>query len=133
MRVCAHRTSTSLLVCGTTAARRTDTALLSSMRPWLALGAWASNPFWPMDRRALRAKRGAFATEAAKACRSGGPRAERKPTARRALGQPGARNTVGQPATCRATMRQAPDAVRDRNRNKTMATWCSQPAPPLVS
>jgi hypothetical protein len=30
-------------------------------------------------------------------------------------------------------MRQAPDAVRDKNRNKTMATRCNRRAPPLVS
>lgn len=104
MCVCARRTSTSLPVCGTSAARRTATALLSSMRPWLALGAWASNPFWPVGRRALRAKRGAFATEAAKSCRSGGPPTGRKPTARGGLDQSDPRNTVRQPATWRATM-----------------------------
>ena len=72
--------------------------------PWLALGAWASNPFWPMGRRALRATRGAFATEAAKSCRSGGPPTGRKPTARGGLDQPGPRNSVRQPATCTARM-----------------------------
>ena len=47
--------------------RRTATGIISCMRPRLALGAWARNPFWPMGRRALRAKRGPFAEETAAA------------------------------------------------------------------
>src|SRR5690349_15595436 len=65
--VCAARTSASLSLCGTSAGPRTATGGISCMRPRLALGAWARNPFWPMGRRALRAKRGPFAEETAAA------------------------------------------------------------------
>ena len=97
MCVCAQRTGTSLPLYGTSAADCTATGAASPVRPRLALGAWASNPFWPMGRRALRAKRGASAKETAEACRSGGPRTGTKPSARGALDEPSTRNTIRQP------------------------------------
>ena len=130
MCVCAQRTGTSLPLYGTSAADCTATGAASPVRPRLALGAWASNPFWPMGRRALRAKRGASAKETAEACRSGGPRTGTEPSARGALDEPSTRNTIRQPPRGGqiVTGRQATHAVigggmmaRHTNRNRTMA------------
>src|SRR5947207_12102825 len=53
MCVCAQRTGTSLPLYGTSAADCTATGPASPVRPRLALGAWASNPLWPMGRRGI--------------------------------------------------------------------------------
>ena len=130
MCVCAQRTGTSLPLYGTSAADCTAPGPASPVRPRLALGAWASNPFWPMGRRALRAKRGASAKETAEACRSGGPRTGTEPSARGALDEPSTRNTIRQPPRGGqiGTGRQATDAVigggmmaRHTNRSSMMA------------
>ena len=130
MCVCAQRTGTSLRLYGSSAADCTATGAASPVRPRLALGAWASNPFWPMGRRALRAKRGASAKETAEACRSGGPRTGTEPSARGALDEPSTRNTIRQPPRGGqiGTGRQATDAVigggmmaRHTNRSSMMA------------
>jgi hypothetical protein len=127
MCVCAARTSASLPLCGTSAGRRTATGVISSMRPRLALGIWASNPFRPVARRVLRAKRGAFAQETAKASGSGGPRARTEPTPRDALEEPRARNTVRQPprggqiVTSQPKACEWPRIARHTNRSRTIA------------
>ena len=119
MCVCAQRTGTSLPLYGTSAADCTATGPASPVRPRLALGGWASNPFWPMGRRALRAKRGASAKETAEACRSGGPRTGTEPSARGALDEPSTRNTIRQPPRGRqiVTGRQAGNGRGDRRRD----------------
>ena len=117
MCVCAQRTGTSLLLYGTSAADCTAIGPASPVRPRLALGAWASNPFWPMGRRALRAKRGASAKETAEACRSGGPRTSTEPIARGALDEPSTRNAIRQPPRGRQIVTGGGDRRGDRRRD----------------
>ena len=117
MCVCAQRTGTSLPLYGTSAADCTATGPASPVRPRLALGGWASNPLWPMGRRALRAKRGASAKETAEACRSGGPRTSTEPIARGALDEPSTRNAIRQPPRGRQIVTGGGDRRGDRRRD----------------